>query len=267
MKHGKFYSVGTLGLPDRELVLLKSLLRLTVNRSQSNYELSEGTNLGDNDIAIINADDANAMTIWQAMASKDSAPVPVLVSCVALVNPTKNYFLRPFSPTKILALLDRLAVEIQDKDPDHQIFSGKNKIEPVSSAQPADKQQFRRALVVDDSPTVRKQLEMELQAYNIHVDSVETGEAGLDLLETNYYDMVFLDVVLPGVDGYQVCKNIKKNSAAKQIQVVMLTSKSSPFDRVRGLLAGCDTYLTKPVDYEKFRQILEKYKVIVKPRY
>ena len=117
----------------------------------------------------------------------------------------------------------------------------------------------RRALVVDDSPTVRKQLELELEASNIHVDSAETGETGLDLMGKNLYDIIFLDVMLPGADGYQVCKHIKKNPLRKQTPVVMLTSKSSPFDRVRGSLAGCDSYLTKPVDYEEFRQVLEKY--------
>ena len=114
-------------------------------------------------------------------------------------------------------------------------------------------------MVVDDSPTVRKQLELELEASNIHVDSAETGESGLDLMGKNPYDIIFLDVMLPGADGYQVCKHIKKNPLRKQTPVVMLTSKSSPFDRVRGSLAGCDSYLTKPVDYEEFRQVLEKY--------
>jgi twitching motility two-component system response regulator PilG len=77
----------------------------------------------------------------------------------------------------------------------------------------------------------------------------------------NFYDIIFLDVILPGADGYQVCKHIKKNPLLKQTPVVMLTSKASPFDRVRGSLAGCDTYLTKPVDYQEFKQVLEKYEM------
>lgn len=261
MKEGKNLFVGALGLPEQELRLVKNMVRLTAARPQGGYELSEGADLGNCDVVIVNADDPGALATWQAIVSRGGAPVRVLVSSAALVPPVENSFLRPFSPIKVLALLDRLAVEIKVKDPEQQIFAGKNKIEPVIPVQSAGSTQVRRALVVDDSPTVRKQLELELQASNIYVDSAETGEDGLDLLQQNSYDIIFLDVVLPGADGYQVCKNIKKNPAAKQTPVVMLTSKSSPFDRVRGSLAGCDTYLTKPVDYEKFRKVLEEYKV------
>ncbi len=263
MIQGKVYSVGTLGLHDQELRLIKSILKLTTYRPQGSYELNEGADLSDIDVVIINAEDAGAMASWRAMAWKDQEPVPLLITNVALVYSTENYFFRPFNPTKVLALLDNIAVELQIQDPKNKIFAGKNKAEPVSPAQAMGSTQYRRALVVDDSPTVRKQLELELKSYNhhIYVDSAETGEAGLELVAKNYYDIIFLDVVLPGVDGYQVCKVIKKNPEAKQTPVVMLTSKSSPFDRVRGSLAGCDSYLTKPVDYEKFRQVLEVYKV------
>ncbi len=267
MKQGKINLVGMLGLPVQELRLVKNMLKLTANRPQGGYELNAGADQGSSDVIIVNADDADAMASWRTMAGRDGPPVPVLVSKSAPVSATGNYhLLRPLSPIKLLALLDRLVVEMQIQNPEQQIFSGKNKSEPDrvapgSTVSAMGRPNLRRALVVDDSPTVLKQLELELKASNIYVDTAETGEAGLELLEKNSYDIIFLDVVLPGTDGYQVCKNIKKNPAAKQIPVVMLTSKSSPFDRVRGSLAGCNSYLTKPVDYEKFMQVLEEYKV------
>ena len=79
------------------------------------------------------------------------------------------------------------------------------------------------------------------------------------MLAQNSYDIIFLDVVLPGTDGYQVCKDIRKNPGTRQTPVIMLTSKSSPFDRVRGSLVGCSAYLTKPVDYNAFRAAVSKY--------
>ena len=85
------------------------------------------------------------------------------------------------------------------------------------------------------------------------------GEEGLEKLKTNNYDVIFLDVIMPGVDGYNVCKIIRKSPKTKHIPIVMLTSKSSPFDKIRGSLAGCNNYLTKPVDYENFYQVLENY--------
>lgn len=261
MKQENCYLVGMLGLPEQELRLIKSMLRLTATRAQGCYALHEGADVGMCDVVLVNAEDASAMMTWRSLSSRENAPIPVLVSNAALVYSSENYFLRPFSPIKLLSLLDKLALEIQVQDPGQQIFAGKVRGASGPQVVANGPRQFRRALVVDDSPTVRKQLEIELRDFHVHVDSAETGEVGLELAEKNFYDIIFLDVVLPNADGYQVCKAIKKNSATKRTPVVMLTSKSSPFDRVRGSLAGCDTYLTKPVDYEKFKQVLEEYKV------
>jgi twitching motility two-component system response regulator PilG len=116
-----------------------------------------------------------------------------------------------------------------------------------------------RVLVIDDSETVRKQLEIALGDQGIDVQTAETGELGLHMLSTGQFDLIFLDVVLPGADGYQICRTIKKNKARQRTPVVMLTSKSSPFDRVKGSLAGCDTYLTKPVELRRLVEILQKH--------
>ena len=80
------------------------------------------------------------------------------------------------------------------------------------------------------------------------------------LTGTNEYTCVFLDVVLPGIDGYQVCKMIKANKQAmKKTAVVMLTSRSSPFDKLRGSLAGCDEYLTKPLDEDRLLEVIAQF--------
>ncbi len=112
---------------------------------------------------------------------------------------------------------------------------------------------------MDDSSTIRKLIELELKLFNIQVDAVESGEEAFELLAQNNYDLVFLDVVLPGADGYQICKTIKKDKTRKKMPVIMLTSKSSPFDRIKGALAGCDTYLTKPVSHSSFQKVVKKY--------
>ena len=116
-----------------------------------------------------------------------------------------------------------------------------------------------RALVVDDSPTVRIKIESELLPMGVSADCAESGEQALLMMTKNEYDIVFLDIVLPGTDGYEVCRKIKHNRDTKRVPVVMLTSKSSPFDRIRGSLAGCSTYLTKPVDHANFHAVVEKY--------
>jgi len=115
-------------------------------------------------------------------------------------------------------------------------------------------------LVVDDNATVRKFMEMQLAPFGFSVDFAQTGEQAVGLTGTREYTCVFLDVVLPGIDGYQVCKLIKSNKQAiRRTAVVMLTSRSSPFDKLRGSLAGCDEYLTKPVDENRLLEIVAKF--------
>lgn len=264
-------SVGVLGFDAMELRLIRNLLKISSCRPQGGYEIYVGSSAVDCDISIVNADDVNALASSRSLSGNQNAKVQLMIFSSEPTHPINTpYYLRPLSPVKLLKLLDQLVLDKQLNEPANQIFSGKH---TNGTSRTEDASQLvdltttigfpknRRALVVDDSPTVRKQLELELAASNIHVDSAETGETGLSLMDKNYYDIIFLDVMLPGVDGYQVCKNIKKNPMHKQIPVVMLTSKSSPFDRVRGSLAGCDTYLTKPVDYHAFKQVLEKYEV------
>jgi twitching motility two-component system response regulator PilG len=271
LDQAKVTSVGVLGFDVTEFRLIRNLLKISACRPQGGYQICVGISAIESDVLIVNADDASSLVSLRSISSKPNAPVPLLVFGNEPQHHTGDpYCLRPLSPVKLLKQLDKLVLDRQLQEPANQIFSGKRESDEVSTD---DMDRFvdvtttigfpktRRALVVDDSPTVRKQLELELEASNIHVDSAETGETGLDLMGKNYYDIIFLDVVLPGADGYQVCKSIKKNPQLKQIPVVMLTSKSSPFDRVRGSLAGCDTYLTKPVDYKAFRQVLEKYEV------
>lgn len=256
MKQGKACLVSTLGFHEHELCVVKTILKLTHNRPQGSYQWNERTDHKNSDVAIINADDESAMAAWREMAAIDHAPMSVLVTSKTPENATERHFVRPINPAKMLSVLDLVADELKIKYSGHNVFSGKNSAEPAGFARMADGSQLRRALVVDDSPTVRRQLESELRAFGFDVDLADTGEAGLNLLEKNSYDMIFLDVVLPGTDGYQVCKAIRKNPAFKRTRVVLLTSKSSPIDRVRGTLAGCDIYLTKPVSYEDFRQVL-----------
>jgi CheY-like chemotaxis protein len=114
------------------------------------------------------------------------------------------------------------------------------------------------ALVVDDSLPVRVQLHRALQPLVGRIDFAETGEAALALLRARRYGIVFLDVVLPGVDGYEVCRNVKEGPA-RHTPVIMLTSNSSPADRVKGKLAGCDTYLIKPVGQAMFHEVVSQF--------
>ena len=115
-----------------------------------------------------------------------------------------------------------------------------------------------KALVVDDSTTVMRLMELTLRPLGIELDFAATGEKAIYMAKTNDYDIIFLDVVLPGIDGYRVCKHIKGDKDTKQTPVIMLTSKGTTFDKVRGMMAGTDIYLTKPLERTELIRAIRK---------
>lgn len=114
------------------------------------------------------------------------------------------------------------------------------------------------ALVVDDSLAVREQLCGALRRLGINSQSAEHAEMALSMIEQCRFDIAFLDVVMPGSDGYELCRNIRRNPHARSMPVLMLTSRASPFDRARGMLAGCDHYMIKPIAWETFSRAVDK---------
>lgn len=115
-----------------------------------------------------------------------------------------------------------------------------------------------RVLAVDDSDAVREFLAGKLKEHGCHVTSAPSGEAALSAIHSNDdYDVVLMDVLMPGIDGYDACRAIKNKF--NKIPVVMLTGKTSPFDRIRGKMAGCDAYLTKPVELKRLLDTVKKY--------
>ena len=114
-------------------------------------------------------------------------------------------------------------------------------------------------LVVDDSLAVRKHVKLQLQLFGIWVDCAEDGNQAFEMLKRRRYDAVFLDIILPDIDGYKICKSIKSNQATKQTPVIMLTGKTNTVSKVRGVMAGCDAYLTKPVEQEKLQSTIKRF--------
>ena len=104
-----------------------------------------------------------------------------------------------------------------------------------------------RVLVVDDVPPNVKLLEAKLTSEYFDVISATSGEEALEAIEKTPPDIVLLDVMMPGMDGFEVCRRIKGNPRTAHIPVVMVTALDHPKDRVTGLEAGADDFLTKPV--------------------
>ncbi|HEU4659974.1 MAG TPA: PleD family two-component system response regulator [Pseudolabrys sp.] len=105
-----------------------------------------------------------------------------------------------------------------------------------------------RVLVVDDVPANVKLLDARLSAEYFDVTTAQNGTEALALCENAGCDVVLLDVMMPGLDGFEVCRKLKSNPLTHHIPVIMVTALDQPSDRVRGLEAGADDFLTKPVN-------------------
>ena len=101
-----------------------------------------------------------------------------------------------------------------------------------------------RILVVDDDPGIVDVVSVALRGDGFHVDSVETGEDALQAAEERQYDLVVLDLMLPGLSGMEVCRRLRENE--QTVPIVMLTAKDAELDRVLGLELGADDYVVTP---------------------
>jgi twitching motility two-component system response regulator PilG len=115
-----------------------------------------------------------------------------------------------------------------------------------------------KVLVIDDSNTIRRSAEMFLRQAGFEVILAEDGFDALAKISDHHPRVIFVDVMMPRLDGYQTCALIKQNPHLKSTPVIMLSSKDGVFDRARGRLAGSDRYLTKPFTKEGLIQAVHE---------
>lgn len=116
-----------------------------------------------------------------------------------------------------------------------------------------------QVLVVDDCAATRAQLRGLIEPAGYAVTEADGVAAALDEVARQHFDCVLMDVVMPDVDGYEGCHRIKAGPHGDTIPVVMVTSRDSPFDHLHGKVAGCDAYLTKPVDPRLLAEVLAQH--------
>jgi DNA-binding response OmpR family regulator len=116
----------------------------------------------------------------------------------------------------------------------------------------------RKVLVVDDEPSIVELVQFNLEKEGFEVAQAYDGESALDAFRSDRFDLVILDLMLPGMDGLEVCQAIRRGS---QVPVIMLTAKTDEFDRVLGLSIGADDYVTKPFSP---RELVARVKAILR---
>ena len=106
-------------------------------------------------------------------------------------------------------------------------------------------------LVVDDDPEIIDLLRLDLELMGFHVDSANDGMNALKKAEAKSYDLIVLDVMMPKLDGFEVCKRIRSNRQSATVPIVLLTAKGTIEDKIRGFNAGADDYLVKPFEFQE----------------
>jgi two-component system, cell cycle response regulator len=177
------------------------------------------------------------------VAGPAPAPAPVAAAAVKSAPP----------PIPSAAAAPRLVTKppAADQEPNHDLGEGPDSELLVS--------RLDNILVVDDSDIALRFMANCLGRFGFDVHLARSGEEGLNRIAQAHYEFVFMDVTMPGLDGYQTCKLIKKRPyprGQRAPTVVMLTSRGGMVDKMRGTLAGCDAYLTKPLQQGELMKVI-----------
>ena len=116
-----------------------------------------------------------------------------------------------------------------------------------------------KVMIIDDSKTIRKSAETLLSKEGCNVLTAEDGFEALSLIAKHKPDIIFVDIMMPRLDGYQTCTLIKNNRQFRDTPVIMLTSKDSIFDKARGRIVGSEEYLTKPFTRDDLLQAINRH--------
>lgn len=118
---------------------------------------------------------------------------------------------------------------------------------------------MQRILIIEDEPSMRMGLEDNLDYEGYRVESAGDGNEGLQKITKEQYDLVLLDVMLPGMSGFDICRHLRKNG--NHVPIILLTAKGEEIDKVLGLELGADDYITKPFS---LRELMARIKAVLR---
>lgn len=119
----------------------------------------------------------------------------------------------------------------------------------------------KKVLIVDDEEHIRELIKFNLKKDGYHIEVAVNGREALEKIKENKFDLVLLDLMLPEIDGLEVCKDIRRNEETADIPVMMITAKGEEFDKVLGLELGADDYITKPFS---IRELMARIKALLR---
>jgi two-component system cell cycle response regulator len=278
------FRVGSLGFENQERVMLRNLLGLSECRTPIFKPLAQGE-MTHPHIIILNADCAEAMANWRRYCQHADAKirtVPIFLTRSPTTQAAAYWLYRPIVAGRLFALLEQIVTENHGFEPvlasrpqdplivlaaDEVATPGATTALPIDDSNPAaevdpmpapDVRDIT-ALVIDDSLPVQMQMLAALHPIAAHIDFADRAVRAMEFLESGLYSVVFLDVMLPDADSYDVCQRIRRHPRHKNTPVVMLAGRTAPADRLKGTAAGCNAYLIKPVRQAILQQILGQF--------
>jgi len=240
------------GLTTIERVLLEGLVKVSQRRTPR-LEILEDAQAREADAVMIDARDPQA-TAWARERPWLSRRAVIWIDGTEAA-PGHTLVRRPVQWPTLPMLLARAlesgpGASASSAPPPPMAPAGPARLAAVAGHAP-------QILVVDDSLAVRAYLRSLLEQRGYGVTDADSVEVALQTLAQRKFDCVLMDVLMPGIDGYEGCHQIKaRMRGADSVPVVMLTSRGSAFDRIRGKMAGCDAYLIKPVDPRHLMEVL-----------
>ena len=253
--------VSFIGLPDADQATFKRVITFCAARGQ-HFEVSSLAN-------------ADVLITDDQTDSIDSAKKQQGESLLLVVTNDQDcksgdiQLQRPLLVTRVMRTMETISKQVTPsvakpqaptKPESHSVKEPQKEVKDSSDVEAiaATSGKSYLALIIDDSAAIRKQLEIELRTSGMQSEFAESGEEALEKIASNDYDLIFLDIMMPGIDGYETCGQIRKDPRYKKTPVIMLSGKTSPLDEVKGVLAGASTYLTKPVKHQQFQEVTQR---------
>lgn len=273
----RIFKVGVVGASATEFNIISRIFTVTQYRTRC-YQprvMASGqhSNAGDIDFILMCSSNPTIIQAWEKRQKngREKAPPLIFLTRGQSAIAGKYRISSPVNPGKFIKLLDHYTIKELNFFPEFEIGHDTHELQSIAisglrmlRASPENNNVVKldkpsRALVVDDSLAVRKQMQIEFELLQDQLDVVENAEKAMEAIEQKTYDIIFLDVVMPGMDGYSACRQIKRSRLNKNTPVILLTSRSSSFDKIKGTLAGCDAYLVKPINHNEFETVYKKH--------
>lgn len=254
--------IGSIGFPDDQRVKLEKIFKLS---KQTRYSLVPFALSDLPDLLLVFGFDLNAYPELNELPQSFHSRIILVGRGRAKVEGYAQLGY-PLVSSRVLRALDNMTHENEEMVVDSVAEEEENRFSKYTveskdeRPDPASDRECFNVLVVDDNEVMQQALNAELQQMSIPVDVhfADDGETALARVAEHSYDFIFLDVVMPGIDGFETCTEMRKRPELKKTPIIMLTSKTSPMDEVKGIMSGCSTYLTKPIVHEEFQKVISR---------